>query len=102
MKSVVFTLDNGDQYGLPLEEVAKIRAAYYAAKDPDTTFQEEYEYVMNDSYAGIDWFLNNQDPEDFMGKYFLIKPGKPISLFDRIRDAAKCRIEDVKTALEGK
>lgn len=81
MKYITFELENGDLWGLPLEEVAKVRAEYYAAKDPDTTFQEEFDYVMNDSYEGIDWFRNNQDPEE--------------TLYDRIGRSESIRIQSV-------
>lgn len=97
MRCLVFTLYNGDRYGLPLEEIAKKRAAYYAAKDPETTFQQELEYVMRDNFEGIDWFCNNHDPEDFAGKFFLISPGRPTTLFDRIREADQIHIEELKT-----
>jgi hypothetical protein len=97
MKYITFELENGDLYGLPLEEVARVRAEYYAANDPDTTFQEEFDYVMNDSYEGIDWFRNNQDPEDFRGKYVLIQAGKPDSLWYRIANCESVGIREIKT-----
>lgn len=95
MKYITFELENGDLWGLPLEEVAKVRAEYYSAKDPDTTFQEEFDYVMNDSYEGIDWFRNNQDPYDFTGKYILIKAGAEETLYDRIGRSESIRIQSV-------
>lgn len=51
--------DNGAVWGIPLREIAHHRAEYYATKDPDTTYQEEFDYVMNDEYEGIDWFKSN-------------------------------------------
>ena len=95
MKYITFELENGDLWGLPLEEVAKVRAEYYAAKDPDTTFQEEFDYVMNDSYEGIDWFRNNQDPYDFVGAYVLLKAGVSETLYDRIGRSESIRIQAV-------
>lgn len=88
MKYITFELENGDIYGLPLEEVAKARAEYYAKIDPDTTFQEEFDYVMEDGFEGKDWFSNNQNPEDFAGKYVLLKAGEQQTLHDRIRECS--------------
>lgn len=87
MKYITFELRNGDIYGLPLEIVAQVRAKYYAERDPDTTYEEEFNYVMNDSFEGIDWFRNNQDPEDFAGAYKLLKSGMPQTLYDRLGEA---------------
>lgn len=98
MKYITFTLDNGDVYGLPLEAVAKIRADYYAKKDPETTFQDEYDFVMNDGYEGIDWFQNNQNPEDFTGQYVLIRPGTQKTLLERIGDAKEVEITTIGDA----
>lgn len=100
MKYITFELKNGDVYGLPLEEVAKARAKYYAANDPDTTFQEEFDYVMNDDYEGIDWFRNNQNPEDFAGKYAIFHLEVQRTLYDRIEESESIRIREIPTPAE--
>lgn len=53
--------DAGFVWHVPLRAVADHRARYYAEKDPDTTYQEEFDYVMDDHGEGLDWFWNNMD-----------------------------------------
>ncbi|OPZ24602.1 MAG: hypothetical protein BWZ03_00077 [bacterium ADurb.BinA186] len=97
MKYLVITTQDGDEYGLPLELVAKKRAEYYAAKDPDTTYDEEFKYVMEDSYEGIDWFRNNQNADDFKeSDYKLLKPRRLKSLYERIEDREEIELRDIK------
>ncbi len=57
-------------YHLPLKLVAEHRADYYAVEKWGNTkdseeYKEQVDYVMNDSYEGIDWLLNNSDYEDW-------------------------------------
>lgn len=59
---------NGHVWRVPLEAVADHRARYYAQRDPDTTYQQEYDYVMEDEYEGLDWFQNNMDFSDIADK----------------------------------
>jgi hypothetical protein len=66
---ITFKLSNGELWGLPLRHVAEDRARYYAARDPDTTYQEEFDYVMRDDSEGLDWFHNNTNYEDFKNFY---------------------------------
>ena len=100
MKYITFELENGDVYGLSLEEVAKARAEYYTSQDPDTTFQEEFDYVMRDDYEGIDWFRNSQDPADFAGKYVLLHAGVQRTIYDRIESSESIRIREIPTPAE--
>lgn len=87
VKCILFQCQDGSIYGLPLKYVAEARAKYYAEKDKDTTFESEVEYVMKDPYEGIDWFRNNQNPEDFTGKYQLIKPADEKTVEELISEA---------------
>ena len=97
MKYLVITTNDGDQYGLPLELVAKERAKYYADKDRDTTFDEEFKYVMEDDFEGIDWFQNNQNPDDFPAEaYKLLKPRKEKTLFEKLDDRESVEIREIK------
>lgn len=100
MKYITFELENGDVYGLPLEEVAKVRAEYYASKDPDTTFKKEFDYVMSDGFEGIDWFRNSQDPSDFAEKYVLLHAGAQWTLYDRIESSESILIREIPTPAE--
>lgn len=49
---------------IDLAFVADHRAKHYAANDPDTTYQDEYDFVMGDDYEGIDWYQNNMNWSD--------------------------------------
>lgn len=94
MKYLTFLLENGDLYGLPLQLVAFNRAEYYRDNDKDTTYTEEYEYTMTDSYEAIDWFKNSTDAEYFDGHYTLLKKAEEMDLFDRLRNSESIRIQD--------
>lgn len=63
MTKVIRIEENGYVWHVPLMFVAENRADYYA-KDPDTTREEEIEYVMGDDFEGIDWFKNNMNFSD--------------------------------------
>ncbi len=60
------------QYSIPLREVAKHRADYYATEidghaKHSPEWDKEVEWVMSDTYEAIDWILNNSDWEDWKG-----------------------------------
>lgn len=77
--------DSGETWALPKEVVARDRAEYYVKKDPDTTYQQEFDYVMNDSYEAIDWFRNNMNPEDVIHLFVKLKDSG-LDLADKIRN----------------
>jgi hypothetical protein len=54
----------GYAWDVPLVAVATHRARHYAERDKDTTFDDEYQFVMDDHAEGLDWFLNNMDWDD--------------------------------------
>lgn len=56
--------DSGYVWRVPLLVIAEERARYYAKRDPDTSFEEEVDYVMEDGFEGIDWYQNNMNFED--------------------------------------
>jgi len=67
MKVIEIT-DGEYTWQLPLEIVAKDRAAYYAKKDSedgdgsyDDLYKAEFEHTMTDDYDGIDWYQNNMN-----------------------------------------
>lgn len=64
MKKVIQIEDQGFIWHIPLEHIADHRAKYYEKNDKDTTYEEEYNYVMNDNYEGVDWFLSNMNWSD--------------------------------------
>ncbi len=64
--------DAGFVWHVPLSAVADNRAKYYAENDPDTTYQEEFDYVMDEHSEGLDWFWNNMDFRDVADKAKLV------------------------------
>src|SRR5271154_2730554 len=78
--------DTGEQWALPKEVVAHNRALYYAKKDPETTYKEEFDFIMEDDYEAKDWFRNNMNPEDVIDQFVLVNHGEGKSLADKIRD----------------
>lgn len=64
-KNIVINTPKG-QYQFPLELVARDRANYYDSREPGS-YQEEYDYIMEDNFEGIDWLLNNMDWADVEG-----------------------------------
>jgi hypothetical protein len=97
MKYITLKLQSGDIYGLPLKLVAKARAEYYVSRDKDTTLQEEMDFVMEDDYEGIDWFFNNQNPEDFRAEFVLLKAAPQTCLMDQIRKSESNGIIEVNS-----
>ena len=75
MKKITFE-NSSYTFVLSLEKVAENRAKYYAGrdyekwtKDYNDVYKEEMDYIIDDEYEGIDWLLNNTDPDDF--KWFI-------------------------------
>lgn len=68
MKAIKCNTPKG-RYLIPLKAVAENRADYYVEVDgyekDSQEYQEEVDYVMNDSYEGINWLLNNSDWKDW-------------------------------------
>lgn len=66
-------------YGIPLKLVAEDRANYYSTSVKEGTgkwvdqseWDDNFNFVMNDGFEGIDWLINNlnwEDCEDFSKK----------------------------------
>lgn len=72
MKVVQITQD-GFVWNVPATTIAKDRATYYAEKDPDTTYDKEYKFTMEDNMELTDWFLNNMNWEDVAEEAKLVK-----------------------------
>lgn len=76
---VIEVEDTGFVWAVPLSAIADHRAKYYAERDEDTTYQEEFDFVMEDDFEGIDWFANNMDWSDVADKATLIKSPDPLA-----------------------
>lgn len=70
--------DSGFVWNIPLRVIADARAKYYAARDSDTTYQDEFNYVMEDDYEGLDWFQNNMNFEDVESEAVLVTKPQPL------------------------
>ena len=64
----VITMNDGSEWGVPAEIIAKNRADYYAEIDPETTWREEYDAMMEwfdtKDYEFADWAKSNMDWDD--------------------------------------
>jgi hypothetical protein len=60
-KRIRITLEDGRVFSVEASAVAHDRASYYAAKDPDTSYQEEYDFTLGDSSELVDWLQNNMN-----------------------------------------
>lgn len=77
MTKVIEILQGGYIWHIPAEAIAKHRATYYAANDPDTNYDEEYKYTLESDEELNDWFLNNMNLSDVEGGAVLIKQPSP-------------------------
>jgi hypothetical protein len=85
--ALLFTSEEtGETWALPQAVVAHDRATYYAKKDPETTYKEEFDFTMEDFSIASDWFRNNMDPEEVIDKFILLEKPKGISLAEKIRE----------------
>jgi hypothetical protein len=51
----------GRVFQIDVHEIADNRAKYYAKKDKDTTYEEEYEFLVGDDFEVKDWLFNQMD-----------------------------------------
>lgn len=70
---------------IPVSFVAAERAKYYAAKDKDTTYQDEFDFVMGDAGEALDWLENNMNYEDWKDAATLSQKPQPAT-FDFTED----------------
>jgi len=57
-------MPDGSEWEVPASVVADNRAHYYADRDEDTTYDEEFEFAMSDSSEIKDWASNNMEWND--------------------------------------
>lgn len=94
MSKVLEINDAGYIWHVPLETIADNRAKYYAERDDDTTYDEEFSFVMEDGWEGIDWFLNNMDFADIADKAKLVKEPEPLKEPRINFETCECTIEE--------
>lgn len=76
MSKVIEINDGGYVWHVPLMAIAKNRADFYADRGEQDN-EGEIRFVMEDSYEGIDWFLNNMDFSDIASQTTFIKGPPP-------------------------
>jgi hypothetical protein len=82
MKVIKVTVRDGREYIIPVSVIADIRAKYYTEKDSDTTYEDEFNHVMEDDYEAIDWYRNNMNPDEVLDHVRLIKEATPVPFED--------------------
>lgn len=70
-KFIQITSQQGFVYKVPAEVIAASRAKYYE-DDPDSSYQEEYDYTLGSNYELSDWFSNNMNWEDVQEHAILV------------------------------
>lgn len=86
MKVIIFDTPKG-QCSIPLKEVAEQRADYYACEvdgleKGSIEWQEEVDWVMKDSFEGIDWLINNTNFADWQESNLVTKVNDKINVTD--------------------
>jgi len=61
MKILRIQYNSGAVWAIPANIIADDRAKYYSKRDPDTTYQEEYDFCIDDEYELWDWFRGNMN-----------------------------------------
>lgn len=60
MSKVIEIKKAGYVFHINLDAVAKNRAEHYKDESPES-FENEYNYTMEDDFEGVDWYQNNMD-----------------------------------------
>ena len=60
-KKVTITTACHRGFEIDVHEIADDRAKYYAERDEDTTYEEEYQFLCEDNMEVTDWLFNNMD-----------------------------------------
>lgn len=99
MKVIVCNTPNG-QYYIPLKNIAEDRANYYADEGAgheknSPEWQEEVDWVMEDSFEAIDWLLNNYEWEDWSDCAVKINDGVFVTEDDFWTSSDDFEIEDI-------
>lgn len=74
---ITIEFNNGSVYAIPVSAIAEDRADFYTKKNPNTTYQKEYDFVMRDDFEAIDWFQNNMNWCDIKHKVECLVPPVP-------------------------
>ena len=84
---------NGYAWHVPLIKIAEHRANHYT-NDPDTTIQDEIDYVMDDDYEGRDWYGANMNWVDVAQFAVLVQTPEPLTEPEDDADTSIVEIDD--------
>lgn len=63
-------------FKIPAEVIADSFAQYYSDKDEDRSYEDEYNFAMEDPYQLHDWLMNNMNWEDVEDEAELVRHEK--------------------------
>lgn len=93
IKVIQMDFSTGHKYQIPLSIIAEHRTNCYADKDGFAVNSEEYseemEFVMNDSFEGIDWLQNNMDWDDVKEHAVLVQEDTAIDFSEELCNCEK-------------
>lgn len=66
MTKYILVKEDGFEWAVLVSAIADHRAKYYAEKDTDTTYQAEFDLLMNEAGGdeAMEWMANNMNWED--------------------------------------
>lgn len=60
-KKIIIVTECHRRFSIDAHEVIDHRSKHYAENDSDTTYDEEYQYLINEEYEIKDWLFGNMD-----------------------------------------
>ena len=91
----------GHVWHIPASHIATNYANHYAKVDPETTFEEEYQGMLECPDDCVEWFLDNMDWSDVKDVAKLVKTPEPISKPDWFTAAVDWEEIDPNVKYEG-
>jgi hypothetical protein len=73
---------NRDTYCVDVKHIAHSRASYFASREGQHVYDEEYHFALNDDLESKDWFLNNMEPDWLKWED---ESGKPVAKIPNMR-----------------
>ena len=77
MKVLRITMQDGSEWEVPAEIIAKHRAAYYAEKEGPEVLEKEFQHAMKCDDELLDWAPNNMDWKDVAAHARQVLPPNP-------------------------
>lgn len=88
------------QYGIPLQLIAEKRADYYACEvdgfareSPD--WYAEVQVAIHDTYEAIDWFINNEDWDDWKDEAIKLSNKVLVTEKDFLSTSDECNVREL-------